>query len=300
MANDLEIAHGKKRVRKLSNIELPTQSIQIGLIPLTLASSGIKAVVPPIPVTMVETRSTDVKRKDESFSSLSQETQERFNEATAKQAHYLSELKKIMVEIQHTLTQQLSQTSANASGETNPPFTHNNSSPTQNPTTKPLLPTPPRSTQLPQPSAGSHHTAHTSYYTNPNLYQPTPQTFPGTQQTTHLSNPTQSMNTHFDKLKKPKKSFPSFNGSDVRDWIYKANQFFDMEPLSDIEKIKYATYHMEKPALYWHQAYTKTVGLHNFTWDEYITAVCKRFAGQHPLAALKNLTQTNDLESYIA
>ena len=54
------------------------------------------------------------------------------------------------------------------------------------------------------------------------------------------------------KFHKPRRDFPSFEGEDVHKWLYKCNQFFEMEEVPETEKLKLASYYLDGVALYWH------------------------------------------------
>ena len=102
------------------------------------------------------------------------------------------------------------------------------------------------------------------------------------------------------KFHKPKRDFPAFEGEDVHKWLYKCNQYFEIEEVPDAEKLKLASYYLDDMALYWHQNFMRSNGGRVVGWNEYVEAICGRFGGhKDPLEELKDLKQEGDLETYI-
>jgi hypothetical protein len=54
------------------------------------------------------------------------------------------------------------------------------------------------------------------------------------------------------KFHKPRRDFPAFEVEDVHKWLYKCNQYFEIEEVPDAEKLKLASYYLDGMALYWH------------------------------------------------
>nr|TKR65765.1 hypothetical protein D5086_0000317890 [Populus alba] len=72
--------------------------------------------------------------------------------------------------------------------------------------------------------------------------------------------------------RRPRRDFPSFEGEEVHKWLYKCNQYFDLEEIPETDKLKL----------------------------EYVDALCCRFGGQKdPLEELTEHKQEGDLEGYI-
>jgi hypothetical protein len=85
----------------------------------------------------------------------------------------------------------------------------------------------------------------------------------------------------------------------VHKWLYKCNQYFDIEEIAKTEKLKLASYYLKGMTLYWHQNFMKSKGGQVVTWSEYIEAICYRFDGQKdPLEELKDLRHMEDLKVY--
>ena len=102
------------------------------------------------------------------------------------------------------------------------------------------------------------------------------------------------------RSRRPRRDFPSFEGEEVHKWLYKCNQYFDLEEIPETDKLKLASYYLDGLALYWHQNYTRNLEGHEVTWAEYVDALCCRFGGQKdPLEELTEHKQEGDLEGYI-
>lgn len=93
-----------------------------------------------------------------------------------------------------------------------------------------------------------------------------------------------------------KLEFPKFNGTDVKNWLYKCQQFFSVE---DVDKVKLASIHLYDSALVWHQQFEK---LHDgaIAWPEYKAALLARFDTEleDPLSELKNLKYDTSVQKY--
>ncbi|KAJ6897741.1 hypothetical protein NC652_024532 [Populus alba x Populus x berolinensis] len=46
-------------------------------------------------------------------------------------------------------------------------------------------------------------------------------------------------------IRRPKREFPVFEGNNVLKWIYKCNQYFDVEEVAEHDKLKLASYYLE-------------------------------------------------------
>jgi len=51
--------------------------------------------------------------------------------------------------------------------------------------------------------------------------------------------------------------FPKFEGDDVQGWVYKCEQFFELDAITEGKKVKKAATHMTGRALVWHQSFMK-------------------------------------------
>ncbi|KAK4491757.1 hypothetical protein RD792_002532 [Penstemon davidsonii] len=94
---------------------------------------------------------------------------------------------------------------------------------------------------------------------------------------------------------------PRFNGDGVKEWLYRAEQYFELEGINDNARVKIAGVHMEGRALCWHQSYLKIRrGL--IHWEEYVLALQQRFGTtlfEDPMSDLKKLKQTGAVQTYL-
>ncbi|GKC92896.1 reverse transcriptase [Tanacetum coccineum] len=94
--------------------------------------------------------------------------------------------------------------------------------------------------------------------------------------------------------------FPKFDGEDVLSWLYRVNNFFDMDHIvEDEQKIRLVSMHMFGKALNWHQHFMSKFG-EVMTWAVYQTHVKRRFESvfEDPIMELKNLKQTTSVQVY--
>ena len=121
---------------------------------------------------------------------------------------------------------------------------------------------------------------------------------PGCSNGATRNNWTREADQHSRQVHRPRRDFPSFNGDNVYQWLFRCNQYFEITEMNDSEKLKQASYYMDDRALYWHQNFVRHRP--DVQWSEYIEALCCRFGGQKdPLEELKDLKQKADLETYI-
>ncbi|PKI67810.1 hypothetical protein CRG98_011783, partial [Punica granatum] len=101
-----------------------------------------------------------------------------------------------------------------------------------------------------------------------------------------------------------KLEFPRFGGDGVREWLYRCEQFFDVDETPDDIKLKLVVIHLEGRALQWHQSFMRFLGVDGkmVTWGEYVAALVSRFGemgNDDPMADLKNLKQTGGVQDYL-
>ncbi|KAK8952193.1 hypothetical protein KSP39_PZI004864 [Platanthera zijinensis] len=110
--------------------------------------------------------------------------------------------------------------------------------------------------------------------------------------------PATQVATRFSRL-----DFPRFFGEEVTEWIYKCEQFFDIDGTPPDMKVKMASVHMEGKAMYWHQAFMKARLTRQWPgWEEYCQAVAGRFGTllfDDPMRDLKNLRQKGSVQAYL-
>ncbi|XP_048599755.1 uncharacterized protein LOC125579896 [Brassica napus] len=90
--------------------------------------------------------------------------------------------------------------------------------------------------------------------------------------------------------------FPMFDGTALREWIYRCEQFFSIDSTPPELKVRLASLHMTGKALQWHHAYI--ANRYNIfpLWPDYVSAVSERFSElfDDPLSELVSLKQAND------
>lgn len=97
-----------------------------------------------------------------------------------------------------------------------------------------------------------------------------------------------------------KVGFPKFDGTDLRSWLYKCNQFFQLDEIKDPQKVRLAAIHLEGKALLWHQTFIQRCSNVLPTWDQYTAAITVRFGDLYddPMADLKALKQQGSVQEY--
>ncbi|KAG8384225.1 hypothetical protein BUALT_Bualt04G0095800 [Buddleja alternifolia] len=97
--------------------------------------------------------------------------------------------------------------------------------------------------------------------------------------------------------------FPKFNGKNLRGWVYRCEQFFEMDETPNESKVKLAAVHLEGRALQWHQMYMKSRLTRQIPdWEEYVRALHDRFGAflyDDPMSKLVNLKQTGSIQDYL-
>nr|VDD52238.1 unnamed protein product [Brassica oleracea] len=106
--------------------------------------------------------------------------------------------------------------------------------------------------------------------------------------------PTQAPNGLAGRLTKV--GFPTFDGTDLRDWICQCEQFFDLDSTSPELRVRLAAMHLRGRALQWHRNFmTERFGIVP-SWTDYVIAISGRFSAlfDDPLADLVALHQGSD------
>ncbi|KAG8380804.1 hypothetical protein BUALT_Bualt06G0054600 [Buddleja alternifolia] len=104
---------------------------------------------------------------------------------------------------------------------------------------------------------------------------------------------------------KIKSGIPKFNGNseDLRGWLFRSEQFFDVDETPMEAKVRLATVRMEGKTLQWHQVYTKSKLTRELRmWEKYIRVLQDRFGSllyEDPMSELMNLTQTSLVKEYL-
>lgn len=98
-------------------------------------------------------------------------------------------------------------------------------------------------------------------------------------------------------------SFPHFSGDDLRGWVCRCDQFFEVDETPSFAKVKIAAIHLQGKALRWHQTYMKYRITGDVpSWEEYVRALNDRFGSmlyEDPMSELVNLKQTSSVQNYL-
>jgi len=96
--------------------------------------------------------------------------------------------------------------------------------------------------------------------------------------------------------------FPRFSGEDVLRWVYRCEQFFDVDQTAEHVQVKVAVIHLTGKALLWHQSFMKSRGMGEWpSWAEYKIAISTRLRPKpfdDTLAELMKLKQMESVEQY--
>ena len=97
-----------------------------------------------------------------------------------------------------------------------------------------------------------------------------------------------------------KVDFPKFDGTELRSWLYRCNQFFQLDEVTDSQKVRLAAIHLEAKALLWHQTYMQRRNQVLPSWTQYTEDITTRFGDLYddPMADLKALKQTGSVQDY--
>ena len=93
--------------------------------------------------------------------------------------------------------------------------------------------------------------------------------------------------------------FPKFGGQNVREWMYKCEQFFVIDNVTEQHKVQLVFIHLFDIASMWHRQFVQIMG-ENVTWPMYRTAILERFgnAFDDPMADIKNVRHVGTIEEY--
>lgn len=113
------------------------------------------------------------------------------------------------------------------------------------------------------------------------------------------SNPRDQGNLQNSGSKMHRVEFPKFFGENPMQWIRKCNKYFQMNYMSETEKIDTAAMYMEGRADLWYLEYVE--GMEGISWGEFGKLVIERFSnaeGVNLIAQFNKLRQTSDVMSY--
>lgn len=71
--------------------------------------------------------------------------------------------------------------------------------------------------------------------------------------------------------------FPRFDGSRVKEWLYKCEQFFSLDNTPPESKVRLASIHLDGTALQWHLNYMRSRFDIYPSWPQYIADVSLHF-----------------------
>nr|GEU96796.1 hypothetical protein [Tanacetum cinerariifolium] len=96
-----------------------------------------------------------------------------------------------------------------------------------------------------------------------------------------------------------KLEFPKFGGDDFRGWLYKYEQFFEIDHVADPHKVQIASLHLVDIASLWHRQFVRLLGA-NVSWNSFKEAILLRFGNvfEDPIADIKNLRHTSTIGEY--
>ncbi|PNX62764.1 hypothetical protein L195_g053153, partial [Trifolium pratense] len=98
-----------------------------------------------------------------------------------------------------------------------------------------------------------------------------------------------------------KVEFPRFDGKNVRDWLYKCEQFFLLDGTPPTSMVRLASIHLDGLALQWHLNYMRQKFDIYPTWNQYVTDVTTRFgdAFEDPLSSLVQIKHVGKVQEYV-
>ncbi|GKF12339.1 putative mitochondrial protein, partial [Tanacetum coccineum] len=88
-------------------------------------------------------------------------------------------------------------------------------------------------------------------------------------------------------------------GEDVWGWLYKCEQFFEIDHVLDPHKVQLASICLYDTASLWHRQFVKLIG-ENASWNSFKEAILLRFRNAYndPMAEIKNLRHVGTIEEY--
>ncbi|XP_019084362.1 PREDICTED: uncharacterized protein LOC109125977 [Camelina sativa] len=96
--------------------------------------------------------------------------------------------------------------------------------------------------------------------------------------------------------------FPRFDGTRLKEWLFKAEKFFSVDFTPNNMKVRTASIHFDGHAVSWHHDFVQSgVGLEVlYDWNGYVRLLKERFeeVGDDPMAELKQLQETEGIVDY--
>ncbi|XP_056848729.1 uncharacterized protein LOC130498915 [Raphanus sativus] len=127
--------------------------------------------------------------------------------------------------------------------------------------------------------------------------RPNPEQVTSKTMTTNVNNTNNNPPHHHGlSARLTKIGFPMFDGSELREWIYRCEQFFSIDSTPPELKVRLASLHMTGKALQWHHSYIANRYNQFPLWPEYVAAISERFSElfDDPLSELVSLKQGTD------
>ncbi|GAU24592.1 hypothetical protein TSUD_289530 [Trifolium subterraneum] len=98
-----------------------------------------------------------------------------------------------------------------------------------------------------------------------------------------------------------KVDFPRFDGKNVREWLYKCDQFFLFDETPPTSMVRLASIHLDGLTLQWHLTYMRQKFDIYPYWQQYVSDVTARFgdAYEDALSSLLLIKHTGTIQDYI-
>ncbi|GJY83096.1 putative mitochondrial protein [Tanacetum coccineum] len=93
--------------------------------------------------------------------------------------------------------------------------------------------------------------------------------------------------------------FLKFRSKDVRGWLYKCVQLFEIDQVTDPHKVQLASIHLYDTASLWHRQFVKHMG-ENASWNSFKEVILLRFGSAYddPMAEIKNRRHVGTIKEY--
>jgi len=98
----------------------------------------------------------------------------------------------------------------------------------------------------------------------------------------------------------PKVEFPTFDGSNPRNWVKKCAKYFNLCRISDDQKVDLALMYLQGKAETWFSSYI--LGRNHIVWDDFIVDLCARFRddmGRQVVEEFNKLNLIGELDDYL-
>ncbi|KAI4338978.1 hypothetical protein MLD38_023974 [Melastoma candidum] len=109
---------------------------------------------------------------------------------------------------------------------------------------------------------------------------------------------------HDDRtMRQGKIDFPSFDGHNVQEWIFKCERYFELDETPADMRVSVASIHLNGPAIEWHYAFIRNRELKGpISWAEYSGGMLLRFGSNElarPIVMLKELKEGRSYSDYV-